>query len=465
MATPNALEGSTDVAKSTATFAAGACSLELPDLDQDASIIDFGLDFHGIPHCIDASISEAIWQGVPIQGDGRHALKALGRHEEDDTFNFPHSSGFTPTPAQRPKRSRVPTWKKIKALRDEVAELTARLRTLEADQQRNAQQTPRDLNPLKRSELWKQIAERQLEHRQISEEENMMLRELMHVQIQEARSLRWVLKRRDKIKLLGTVLGVEDYLEPPKTAPLPDVTQSGTQAFEKIMLDVDHLYVRAESIFMEKGIQKIPYPGRKRRAVATALNGVRYELIDRRAIPFSSKAIEEAMWDALTQLVLTELQCVKITDTDVQFQTEYSDQTTATSLTSLFVTYYGTGNFVMSVKVQKIVRKYVEDSRSVFIYRLYVEPKTASDQVGVRIVVTLVLEVQYHGAIFAGDTALLQGYFYVTRYDEGLPAGQLLRLSANLDLGLVVWEELVFRIYRHMENNLPGETCAENVSV
>ncbi|KAF1787673.1 hypothetical protein JG688_00015261 [Phytophthora aleatoria] len=55
----------------------------------------------------------------------------------------------------------------------------------------------------------------------------MMLRELMAVHIQEARSLRCMLKRRDKINMLGTVLGVEHFLEPPSTGPLPSVTQAG----------------------------------------------------------------------------------------------------------------------------------------------------------------------------------------------------------------------------------------------
>ncbi|KAF1787666.1 hypothetical protein GQ600_6130 [Phytophthora cactorum] len=104
-------------------------TLERPDVDQYASLIE-GL--HGTPHCLGISISEVIWHELP--GVSSHAWFHL-----------------------RSSRMRIPTRKKIEALRDEVNELTARLCALEADQQRSVQREPRDLDKLRRSELWKRL--------------------------------------------------------------------------------------------------------------------------------------------------------------------------------------------------------------------------------------------------------------------------------------------------------------------
>jgi hypothetical protein len=47
--------------------------------------------------------------------------------------------------------------------------------------------------------MWETIAARQLERRQQAEEENAKLRDMVQMQVQEARNLRRVLKRRTKI--------------------------------------------------------------------------------------------------------------------------------------------------------------------------------------------------------------------------------------------------------------------------
>ncbi|POM78117.1 Hypothetical protein PHPALM_4397 [Phytophthora palmivora] len=92
----------------------------------------------------------------------------------------------------------------IVELRESVEELTEQLEALKADPPQGAPVLCQSDGPLtKRSgpSLWKHVAMRQLDKRRKAEEDNVMLREMLEMQVQEAKCLQRILKRRTKIQV------------------------------------------------------------------------------------------------------------------------------------------------------------------------------------------------------------------------------------------------------------------------
>ncbi|KAL4102865.1 hypothetical protein PRIC1_006607 [Phytophthora ramorum] len=180
-----------------------AHSLEIPDADGDTFMDD--LEFQDAPDFL--RIFEDVWhEDMPIEVNCVRPNKRPRRDPDLDfnCFASPASvdiadvgtrSAFEQPPRKPNRAKRISNKQKIHALRDEVKELASQLQalgtaSLRAEVGGGAFVMSRD------SQLWEPIAARQLEQRQAAEEENAKLRDMMNLQVQEARRLRRVLERR-----------------------------------------------------------------------------------------------------------------------------------------------------------------------------------------------------------------------------------------------------------------------------
>lgn len=115
----------------------------------------------------------------------------------------PTSSSKEDTDNRKPKRSRISQKQHIETLRETVRGLDAELQKLMLKWQSGSlSSVVQDVNGQvipRRASMWEAIAARQLERRLQSEEENAKLRDMLQIQMHEARNLKRVLKRRTKI--------------------------------------------------------------------------------------------------------------------------------------------------------------------------------------------------------------------------------------------------------------------------
>ncbi|KAF1787652.1 hypothetical protein GQ600_17217 [Phytophthora cactorum] len=198
------------ISNKKASFFTRAHSLEIPDMDEDEDFPMVDLDLNPKKH--------------------RHSRHLLLRR--------PLATGIPNETGQAKRVKRLTPKQKIDALCGKVNELAAHLQELKIEAARQkklaAQRKLRDLLRPARSQLWKQIAMRQREQRQQSEEENLKLRQMMGMQIQEARNLRRVLKRRTKLEMLEDVIGMQCHKNGTSSEENESKVQDEEQGFEQI---------------------------------------------------------------------------------------------------------------------------------------------------------------------------------------------------------------------------------------
>ncbi|KAE8904126.1 hypothetical protein PF010_g15433 [Phytophthora fragariae] len=191
-----------------------AHSLEIPDAEVEFPTVNCDLD---TPDLLEICISDELWIELPEHTSEMEApytnVSEIETHHgsgRDDLFESVDAvakEACTP-PLKRSKR--ISSKAKIDTLRSEVKRLSSQLQQLsQEDSADRAIFTNRH-----RIKMWKQIATRQLEQRQNSEMENAKLRVMLKLQIEEALSLKRVLKRRKKLAVMA------DMLRMPKEARL-----------------------------------------------------------------------------------------------------------------------------------------------------------------------------------------------------------------------------------------------------
>ncbi|ETN13013.1 hypothetical protein PPTG_08998 [Phytophthora nicotianae INRA-310] len=358
----------------------------------------------------------------------------------------PTTETIIPFPVSKRVR-RVTPKEQIDRLQDEIRGLAAHLHAIEA-----VAVPPHPHSHSRRSELWRIMALRQLEQRRISESESRELREMVKHQIEEAKSLSRILRRRTRIQRLREMLEDNHRNRPNETIPFAVAVQEGEQVFEEMLRDVNDIYQNMDALFTEKGMHSMSCPGRKRQSDNTVLNGVCFELMQREIVPFGVEKVKDAIWSSLGQLELEGLRSVRGFKTNVQFRKHDSSRDTTTAMVSFFADL--SSGRSTSVKIRKVVRRYDEEHRTIFIYRTFMEPNPCNFRkpVGVHAISTLVIEIRYDDP--DDDSTLIQSHFTVTRYDEELAAGHRLRLGVNLNISIAVWDEMISRIHDQVESYL-----------
>lgn len=347
------------------------------------------------------------------------------------------------SPTSRPRRRLTPK-QQIERSQREIRQLSAQLQSLEAER-------PRPSSNAKDAEIWRDVAVRQLERRRDSEGENAKLKEILKLQIEEAKNLRRILHRRTKIQRLQDMLKM-DTEQQVTAESLTLFDQETEQAFKRMLHDVDELYNQVDAKFEEKGMASIPCPGRKRHTNSTVLNGVCFELTQREEVPFSVDMVKDAVWCSLGQLELEGIRSAGNLKANIPFRKQESEGNTSTVMTNFFVA--NRDNNITGIKVRKIVRRYDEASRTVFIYRTFMEPKRRSMDESIGVYATSTLLIEIRNCDPSGKITLIQSHFSAARIDEGLAAGYRLRLDVNLKAAIAVWDESIQRIHDQVENRL-----------
>ncbi|KAG7389344.1 hypothetical protein PHYBOEH_007525 [Phytophthora boehmeriae] len=375
--------------------------------------------------------------------DGGQALN----EELSSTGSEIAMSSGTPQTAEKqakhkPKKARISRKKEIDDLRETVRTLMAELKTLVNDNK---------LAPRQRL-LWKGVAARQLERRQQSEQENVKLRDMLHIQIQEARNLKRVLKRRTKIEMMEEMLGVKRRKILQHTVP-----KDNPQVFASMLEDIDEIYVGVDAVFSEKGLNDLPCPGRRREAKRNNSIGTFLELTQRSMLPFGLRRTEKAVMKALSQIAFQNLKSVGAIAKKVHFHAYHVEELNNTMKLSFFAETPLPGKANMKgADIRSVVRKYVETDRVVFVCKSLMEPVLAnmnkSSGFHTRTTLRVVVHEEKNGSSRKEGFSIVDSHFSATRNDEGLPSGVSIRSTTNLNLGALAWDEAISKLAHQVES-------------
>ncbi|KAG3112407.1 hypothetical protein PI125_g8243 [Phytophthora idaei] len=303
--------------------------------------------------------------------------------------------------------------------------------------------------------LWQKIAARQLQRRQNAERDNAQLRAMLQVQMEEAEKLKRLVKRRTKIELIEDLLGAKRH----KTlAPSVTVTpDENPQVFQKMLRVSDELYVTFEKIFAENGMHSLPCTGHKQTESRNMVGDeVFLEIMHQNFVPFNFRETERAVWVCLSEIGMRSLEGVRDYNKEVSFHAQHLEKDNNTMVTSYFAATTGVPA-VSGAQFQKVLRKYIEENRAVFVCQTEMEPKLEGSgaSIGVRFYTTLIVVVE-SGASINGtsDTARLQLHFSAFRRDLGTPISTKFCEPGSLDIGIAAWEAMICRVPDAVESFL-----------
>ncbi|GMF34592.1 unnamed protein product [Phytophthora lilii] len=268
------------------------------------------------------SVDQNILQQTPVPFDVPQ-VDSLSSQVVPTRPNSPTSSEDSPeltgteSSKSKPKRIRISRKQQIETLREEVQELQAELQTLIPQWQSGPKHLSLRLNGQcvpRQASMWQQIAARQLERRQKSEEDNARLRDMLQIQLMEE----MLGMKRHKLLEYG-------------------VPEDNSQVYEDMMSDIDELYVGTEELLAQKGMHDLPCPGRHRVAHCNVTDGLFLELLQRHSVPFELRKTEKALWKAIRRIEFQDLNTVKEFANIAQFHAVNIEESTNTMKISYFV--------------------------------------------------------------------------------------------------------------------------------
>ncbi|KAG6963294.1 hypothetical protein JG688_00008199 [Phytophthora aleatoria] len=241
--------------------------------------------------------------------------------------------------------------------------------------------------------------------------------------MEEAEKLKRLVKRRTKIELIEDLLGAKRHktLAPSVTAT-PD---ENPQVFQKMLRVSDELYVTFEKIFAENGMHSLPCTGHKQTENRNMVgDGVFLEIMHQNFVPFSFRETERAVWVCLSEIGMRSLEGVRDYNKEVSFHAQHLEKDNNTMVTSYFAATTGVPA-VSGAQFQKVLRKYIEENRAVFVCQTEMEPKLEGSgaSIGVRFYTTLIVVVE-----------------------SGI--------NGSLDIGIAAWEAMICRVPDAVESFL-----------
>ncbi|OWZ15203.1 hypothetical protein PHMEG_00011202 [Phytophthora megakarya] len=348
------------------------------------------------------------------------------------------------------RRPRVSMKQQINTLHDTVQELTTQLQLLESKALR-AKAVQGDSYQRKRSrnasttQLWQQVAERQLERRQEAEKDNTELRMMLEQQVLEAKNLKRILKRRTRIEV-RMVCRNPKMLENDKPDDLNDLRE--------LLRCSDELYTNVDQQFKEKGMEFVPCPGQIRHVNSHAINDVFMEVMVQQLVPFGEKVTEDAVWAALGQVGMQQLQCVKDINAQVDFFAQNTQETADTMMISYTAITSGLqGSDLQTTHIRKVMRKYVEADRVVFISRMEVQPQYVPGRVGIKqwCDIQVVVEKTCSLDNESNMTTVIKSRYSISRH---IPFNRDSRAYTNVKMAIAVWDEAISRVTGDIETIL-----------
>ncbi|KAF4135513.1 hypothetical protein GN958_ATG15294 [Phytophthora infestans] len=314
------------------------------------------------------------------------------------------------------------------------------------------------LNSQPNQSLWKYAAIRQLGRRRKAEEDNATLREMLEMQVQEAKCLQRILKRRTKIQMMKDMLGMKRR----KIARSALTPSDNAEIFMKMLREADEIYSRVDTHFAEKGVTALPCPGLKRRTNRSAMNDVVLEMTTRNLLPFSLQKTAKTARVVLNNLGTSGLKRIKDVGIQITFHAQESEESRDTLVTSYFSATPG-HPLISGAQVRKVMRMSVEEDCAVFIWKMMAEPKLRGSNASIGYQLQSTLQVVMH----SGETPTLSGddstqlliHFSASRYETGDPISAEARQPEHMDSGISLWEKLVEHIPYEIESELISGLC------
>ncbi|POM70601.1 Hypothetical protein PHPALM_12932 [Phytophthora palmivora] len=190
---------------------------------------------------------------------------------------------------------------------------------------------------------------------------------MVRIQILEAKNLRRILKRRTRIESMEEVCGVKGVKK-----LLKDTSTDNQHIFQRLLLEADQLYIGVDNVFSSKGFEKMPYTGYVRATNVDIVDGVYYEMSQRRLFPFSLLATENAVWECLRRLGMNSLHGVGASNAHVNVHPFAIVEEGNTLRSSFFTVISGTGDHIGNMN-WKVARRYKDAGRTTFTCRIVSE--------------------------------------------------------------------------------------------
>ncbi|KAG7378388.1 hypothetical protein PHYPSEUDO_010140 [Phytophthora pseudosyringae] len=345
-------------------------------------------------------------------------------------------------------------------LRQWADKLTRQLGRLKPEPPQETQLQPHSRSTLTTpagASLWKQVATRQLGRRRKAEEDNVILREMLEMQMQEAKCLQRILKRRAKLQMM------EDMLDMKRRKFWISLTPSdNSKIFMTMLRETDENYLHVDSHFAEKGINDLPCPGHRGECNPNAVSGVIMEVTQRHQLPFSLDKIEKAAWAILIHLGSSGLKRIHDFNKLINFHAEYTEESFDTIASSHFSATPGIED-ISGAQIHRVMRTYTRDNSAAFIWKMLSEPKLqdSNEPAGYQVTSTLQVLVRPGDAatFSAADSTQLFIHFSGSRHDLGLSSSAKFRDRGHMNICIGLWEKFISSIPSEVESLLIDHKC------
>ncbi|KAL4116952.1 hypothetical protein PRIC2_012402 [Phytophthora ramorum] len=322
-------------------------------------------------------------------------------------------------------------------LRREEHKLRARLAQLKAVAEEQERMADADLSCAEQEAAMVQRskAEHEAKRRQLSVRKNNGLRAALERQVGITKSLRRFLQRRMRQQTMKSAVALRTHQE--LLSSMAGNVCLRDPVFDKLIVGLDEVYASVDRVFENVGIHELPCPGRK----SVAIRGTSkkcIEFLDCFAVPFDTSSTAGAVWNCLAEL---DWKGPK------HLASSYFDKA-RNVLLSCWVSSFTSGDLTVSITNCKVTRKYVEQTRTVFISQTFIEPKTLPPVVFYE---TVRRVVRQNGFSDLGPTSVMESHREATQYDKN----DISRIVPTVDrVGAAAWDAAVTHFNHRVEDAL-----------
>ncbi|KAL3670616.1 hypothetical protein V7S43_003808 [Phytophthora oleae] len=228
---------------------------------------------------------------------------------------------------------------------------------------------------------------------------------MVAIQVLEAKNLRRILKRRTRIEMMNEMLGFKGLANLVK-----NTSQDASMVFQRLLHETDELFVGIDSLFVNKGMDKLAFTGHSRATDLEILNGVYYEMLQKRELPFDRQSTARAVWECFRNLGEANLRGVGSSTAVLNTHTHTMEDDGDTLRRSFFAVISGVGD---------IEGTYTHNTRGV--------------------IATTTLQVVLEDGVDGASTTVMKVYFSAER------EGQAAKEDPTTEMAFAAWDEVVPR--------------------
>ncbi|EEY53684.1 uncharacterized protein PITG_19710 [Phytophthora infestans T30-4] len=207
---------------------------------------------------------------------------------------------------------------------------------------------------------------------------------------------------------------------------------------------MDDMYARVDDFFQQVGMHEVPCPGRNNTTSNSRAEGKFVEFLNCYAVPFCLHDTEKAVWRCMAR---EDPQCPK-----PAFVQHFD--TCENTLQQCLCSAFTAGSVHVRVIIRKVGRKYIEQDRSVFIFKRLIEPVA---EIPISFQETTRLIVQHGKASDLGPTTVIQSHRQSTASHDAYALGVRSVPRSFIDMGVAAWESSITRFNHFVEDTLIQE--------